>query len=280
MRLTPALIASDIDGTLDGADHKLSARTVEVLSQLGAYGVEFVIVTGRSERSALGTARSLGLTAPVICCNGALVTDPVSGQRLQVNSMSVADAQRAVNIARGCGADPLVWTADAWYAERDSAASRLLTLLLDEGPISRPLDEVIAAEPVVKIMVGGDPALLDAEADTISTALPGMERSMHEYFEAAPAGASKQEAMAFVLHLLGVSPADAWGFGDGGNDIGWLSGLGRKIAPANARPAVLALADEVIGLHSDDAVAEYVNRTILQGRCSAAALAPDGVLHD
>jgi Cof subfamily protein (haloacid dehalogenase superfamily) len=264
MRHTPALLASDIDGTLDGSNHKLSDRTIQVLRQLGPRGVALVLVTGRSERSTLRTARSLGLTAPIICCNGAVVTDPITRQRLRVNRMTVAEAQGAVDVARELGADPLVWTVDAWYAERESQASRLLTVLLNEGPVYRTLDEVVAAEPVVKIMVGGDPGLLDARSAAIAASLPGMERSMHEYFEAAPPGASKQEAMAFVLELLGVAPDDAWGFGDGGNDVGWLSGLGRAIVPANARPAVLAIADEVIGHHADDAVADYVERMVLR----------------
>lgn len=261
--MRPVLVALDVDGTITGADHVVSEFTVDVLSRLTPAGVAGVIITGRSERSAVAVARSVGFRAPVVSCNGALVTDPVTSQRLRVRNMDPSVASSAVWTAHECGCDATVWTADAWYVESPSDTSELLSVLLGERPGIRPLEAVIAAEPVVKVMLGGDPALLDAVGPVIEARVPGMARSMQALYEVAPPGSTKREALAFVLQALSIAPEEAWGFGDSGNDVGWMSLMGRAIVPANAFPEMLDLADVVIGHHAEDAVAQYLLDIIL-----------------
>lgn len=259
----PLAVAMDVDGTLAGADHVLSARTRAVVSQLASRGVTAIIVTGRTERSALALARSLGLTAPVIASNGAIVTDPSSAERLKVQAMLPAEALGAVIGAEELGCQPILWTVDHPCGEAESPYTRLLETLLDEPVTLRSLREVIASEPVIKAMIGGSPEQLDAVGPALEAAIPGVERSMPEFYEAAPAGASKKEALDWVLARLGIRHGDCVGIGDGGNDVAWMSSMGRAVAPANARPALLAIADEVIGHHDADGVADYLDRTIL-----------------
>ena len=259
--MLPKLIAFDVDGTIDGADHALSGRTVAALQRLAGLGIAGVIVTGRTERAALRVVRQVGFSAPQVSTNGALVTDPVTGERLWYKSMDPADARLAVKAARRAGASPNVWSADAWYADEDSPTNRLLTVLVGEPPIIQPLDEVIEQQAIVKVMLGGEPTLLDNAG--LTGVIPGMARSMPEFFEAAPIGAGKQEAVAFLLGRLGINRRDVWGFGDGGNDAGWLSLVGRVFAPANARPEVKALAEQVIGRHDRDGVAEFLEQALL-----------------
>lgn len=260
----PAAVAMDVDGTLAGADHVVSRRTAEVVSRLGSHGVTAIIVTGRTERSALALARSLGLTAPVIACNGAMTTDPVSGRRLQVCAIGRAAAEVARASAEAHGCEPVFFTVDHPCAGRESVHTRLLSTLLGEPVAIGPLAEVIDHETVVKLMIAGEPDLLDAVGGALEAANVGLERSMPMFYEAAPPGASKREALAQVLGRLGIPPQDCVGIGDGGNDVAWMSSVGRAVAVSNARPAVLAIADEVIGHHADDGVAAYLERAFLQ----------------
>lgn len=257
----------DVDGTIVGADHDLSRYTIATMRQLGAHGVSGVIVTGRAERVALAIARELHFTAPVASCNGAVVTDPVSGARLRVRQMDPVLAIHAVEVARSLGCSPTIWTPDAWFADDESPTTQLLSHLLAEPPQVQPLAEVIAVAPVVKVMIGGDPDLLDRVGGTLQAEVPGLSRSMPQFCEVGPADATKKEAIAFVLDTLEVAPELAWGFGDSDNDVGWLSLVGRAIAPSNARPGVQAVVHEVIGHHADDSVAAYVEEHIL-GSCS------------
>lgn len=259
-----AAVAMDVDGTLAGADHVVSRRTGDAVRQLASHGVTAIIVTGRTERSARALAMSLGLTAPIIACNGAVITDPVSGERLQVHAIGRADAERARSTAGAHGCQPLFFTVDRPCAGYESSHTRLLSRLLDEPVAIGSLEEVIARETIVKVMIAGDPMLLDTVGGALEATIPGLERSMPQFYEAAPPGASKREALGHVLARLGIAPEDCVGIGDGGNDVGWLSSVGRAVAVQNARPAVLAIADEVIGHHADDGVAVYLESTFLR----------------
>jgi hydroxymethylpyrimidine pyrophosphatase-like HAD family hydrolase len=87
---------------------------------------------------------------------------------------------------------------------------------------------------------------------------------MPEFFEAAPAGASKRDSLAQVLSFLGIDPARCVGIGDGDNDLEWLDLVGRAVAVANARPRVIELADEVIGHHDREGVADFLERALLK----------------
>jgi len=259
----PALIATDIDGTIARSDHRLSRYTEEVLARLWRAGTPVVLITGRHERSALETARSLGLGSPVISCNGAVVTDPGSGERLWVRYLEDAQVQAALAFARGHGLAIELWGLDDRYADTLTSVTTILDELLQYKAIIGPLDEVAAAKPLVKVMIGGEPSRLDDIADALKNAVPGMERSMEAFFEAAPIGATKQEALAFLLDELGVTREECWGFGDGGNDKGWLSMLGTSFAPANARDSIKAIVTQVIEDNNEDGPARYLEQALL-----------------
>jgi len=128
----PAAVAMDVDGTLAGADHLISSRTGEAVRQLASHGVTAIIVTGRTERSARALATAMGLTAPIVACNGAVITHPVSGERLQVHAVERADAERARRTADSYGLQPLFFTVDRPWADYESSHTRLLSRLLDE----------------------------------------------------------------------------------------------------------------------------------------------------
>jgi Cof subfamily protein (haloacid dehalogenase superfamily) len=258
----PRLIASDVDGTLAGDDHEVSARTMRALSRLAEVGADGVIITGRTEESALRTAREAGLVAPVVACNGAVVTDTVTGERLWLRHMEPEAAQRVVAAVRDAGAQATVWTPDRLYADEPGFGSDLQGLLNQADIHYRPLEEVTAAEPVVKIMAGGEPALMDAVAAQLAERAQ-MLRSMPELMEVSPPGAAKENALAFLLAHLGIDGQDCWGFGDGENDVAWLSLMGRALVPANGFPGPKAIATEIILANGEDGVAEYLERVLL-----------------
>jgi hydroxymethylpyrimidine pyrophosphatase-like HAD family hydrolase len=60
-RLRPRLIAVDMDGTLMGADGKVSPRNVAALKAAEAAGMEVVVATGRRHSYAMKVLRAVGL---------------------------------------------------------------------------------------------------------------------------------------------------------------------------------------------------------------------------
>lgn len=255
----PTLIAMDMDGTVAGADHVPSAYTEQVLALLTPLGIQGVVITGRSERSALGTARTVGLSGPVIAGNGAIITEVDSGERLWFKHFTAQEAARVARISNALGTNPMAWGADGWFIEREDEHTDVLSVILDQLPVVRPFDEVFGTVPIVKFSLGGSPELLDEIGPQLEAELTGMTRSLPTFYESAPPNATKADALAFVLDRVKVDAAEIWGFADGGNDVGWLSMIkGRRLAMANARDEVKAIATEVIGHHAEEGVARYL----------------------
>ncbi|MCI0439285.1 MAG: HAD hydrolase family protein, partial [Chloroflexi bacterium] len=68
----------DLDGTLIGRDELISPKVLDAVSGI-ASRLKVSIATGREPADVLRFSRQLGLTAPQISDNGALVLDPASG---------------------------------------------------------------------------------------------------------------------------------------------------------------------------------------------------------
>lgn len=65
------VIASDMDGTLLGEDHKVAARTLEAIHKAQEKGIRFMIATGRNFRSAMEQLGDLELECDYIVGSGA-----------------------------------------------------------------------------------------------------------------------------------------------------------------------------------------------------------------
>ena len=74
------MCAIDLDDTLLGPDHKLSARNAAAIRAVQARGVTVLIASGRMFAATLPTARELELDTPIICYNGAMVKHPRTGE--------------------------------------------------------------------------------------------------------------------------------------------------------------------------------------------------------
>lgn len=69
------LFAADMDGTLLGADHQISPRTVQAIKDLESAGIEFMIATGRDYYSSQWLLKDTGITSRRINLNGAAIYD-------------------------------------------------------------------------------------------------------------------------------------------------------------------------------------------------------------
>lgn len=69
------LVASDMDGTLLGADGKVSSNTADAVHRLQAKDILFLVCTGRSYLDARRPLDEAGISCDMICMNGAAVYD-------------------------------------------------------------------------------------------------------------------------------------------------------------------------------------------------------------
>lgn len=75
------LLLLDLDGTLIGRDERISPRVANAVRRV-TERILVSLATGREMEDVLRFARQLGLTAPQICDNGALILDPATGDPL------------------------------------------------------------------------------------------------------------------------------------------------------------------------------------------------------
>lgn len=250
-------VGLDLDGTLAGADYKVSARAAATLDVLQQSGVSPIIVTGRSEAAAIAVSTGSRLTAPVVSCNGAVVTDPGSRERLLFCTIDVETVNRIMAFAENLHLEPVLWSDTEMFAAQPSEGTRRLEVINQQPVVFRPLDTV-ARNNIVKIMLGGSPQWLDEVQQQITAREPLLKRSLDIFYETSNPGATKWEALRLVLDHLGLTPDECMGIADGDTDVGWLTNIGVAVAVENARPAVHAIASIHIGHHADEAVAQFL----------------------
>ncbi|MGC9159168.1 MAG: HAD family hydrolase [Terracidiphilus sp.] len=259
MAMTSAIraVALDLDGTLAGADHRVSERSAKVLAALQRRGILPILVTGRLETETLRICAASQLTAPAVSCNGAVITDPGSRERLFISPMNAEMIGRVLQFAANYHLQPILWSATKMFASHPTEATVMLEAINRETFVMTSLDTVDRNE-IVKIILSGERERLDAVQSQLAASLPQFKRSMDVFYEACNEGVTKWEALSLVLDRLGIAPGECMGIADGDTDIGWLSKIGLPVAVENARPAVRAVASLQIGHHADDAVAQFL----------------------
>jgi len=262
MTWRPALVATDLDGTLLGRDGTVSSRTAAAVARVEAAGVPLVIVTGRPPRWLDAVAEQLDHRGIAVCANGALIWDLHTGRMVASDPLdpavlgSVTERLRAAlpeaTFAVEYGdafthehAYPVRWEGDNPHVRVGVLAellSRSAAKLLVRHSAYRPDDLLLAAQHIL-----GDAVTLT--------------HSSHDgLLEISAAGVTKASGLARVAETHGVAPADVLAFGDMPNDLPMFAWAGRSVAVANAHPSVLRAADGLTASNAADGVAAYLER--------------------
>lgn len=263
-----AAVVLDVDGTIAGADHRVSARTSRAMGDLDEAGVPVVLATGRTRANVRDIARAAGLRSAQISCNGAVITDPGTGADIWVRTVPAADMAAMIEVHRSTGRPLTWWTAGEIYATDEELARTMAEINDSEVRLGTP--EQIEPDTVVKTMVFGTRDEMDAVAPVMARLVPRAMRSMDQFWELSGPDASKWAAIEFLFDRLGIDPALAAGAGDGGNDAIWMRRIGAPVAMGNARPEALAAARATIGRHDEDGAAEFLEEILRQVRARAA----------
>ena len=72
----------------------------------------------------------------------------------------------------------------------------------------------------------------------------------------------KGVAITALADKLGITMDQVVAFGDNLNDLHMMQVVGHPVAPENARPEILAIAEEVIGPHETGSVLRYMEEIL------------------
>ncbi len=266
----PRVIATDLDGTLLGAEGLVSERNRRALVSATDMGVKVVIATARPPRTTQHIAERLPCAA-VICGNGALAHVP--GKEPLVRALAPETAAVVVEKLRGSLSDigfgvetGTDFFHDSDYFVEPWAPHDWVREVLETT------DALLArAVPVTKLLVRCRDTPVDVLHEAATEAVGSLAEitysGVHGVLEVSAPGVNKGTTLAIVCEQWGISSEDVVFFGDMPNDLAALSWAGAGYAMASGHPDLLdpALGLRVAPAGHEDGVGRVVEE-LLAGR--------------
>jgi Cof subfamily protein (haloacid dehalogenase superfamily) len=200
----------------------------------------------RSVRRYLETA---ALDDPVVCYQGALIADPVTGAFLRHIPIPLPAAHEALDAVIDAGFHINAYVDDELYvAAPTPEAHAYADLNQVKMHVVGDLRDWLR-EPPTKLVAVGDPDALDELEAALKPRFAGklfVSKSLPHFLEFAHPEVNKGAGLTFIAARLGFTAAATVACGDGENDRELLDWAGFGVAVANAHRDILARADLVV----------------------------------
>lgn len=220
-----------------------------------------ILVTGRMFRSVRPYAEAAGIDDPVVCYQGAVVADPVSGEWLRHVPIEVELAREAIAAVQAEGYPLNCYVDDELYvAEHTSASEAYASFQNLEVHAVGDLLAWLSAPPT-KLVAVGDPVELDGLERRVKAHFGSrlyISKSLPYFLEFASPSVTKASGLSFLAEGLGFARERTVSFGDGENDVELLDWAGYGVAVENAHERVLAVADYVCPAVQEEGVAQVI----------------------
>lgn len=265
------LLALDVDGTLLDSAGVLRPRVRAAVRAAAAAGCTVAIATGRRYHAAVEIAEALGVDAPLILHNGAVVQRAQSGEVLAESPLALPAAHAAAAIMAASGAQVVAFPpprlGDVVLAGPADLDGELAALYLADCGLRvhrRPVEALFDGVGPLTIVAMDSESRLDGVAAALAprqdcritrNTFPLWGRQFHVLDVLAPE-TSKAAAVTALAARLGVPTAATVAIGDHWNDVEMLEAVGLGIAMGNAPAGVRARADLVTGTCDEDGVAQ------------------------
>jgi Cof subfamily protein (haloacid dehalogenase superfamily) len=248
-------------------DAILHARTRAAIAATRTAGIHVVLVTGRMFQAVRPYALEAGLDDPVVCYQGAVVAEPVSGRWLRHVPIPLELAREtiaAVNVegfGLNCYVDDELYVAEVTPEARRYADFQHLELHA-VGDLLDWLDQ-----PPTKLVVIEDPEVLDDLKQRMLARFDGrlyISKSLPYFLEFASPDVTKAAGLDFLSERVGFSREQTVAFGDGENDVELIDWAGYGVAVANAHDRVKEVADFVCPSVDEEGVAQVLEAFLAQ----------------
>lgn len=265
-------IAFDLDGTLLNNQKEITPVTRKCLGEMQAARIKIVLATGRNDVYVRGLAQQIGGIDAIIACNGALIRDMRSWEKIKQTPIEASAVSELADFALREHLDFTMSIDGAMLCVEDSQRAQIFVqynasmpehLRVPIHPI-RTIDDV-AGHIVMKMF------LWNME--------PAKKEQFFRYFERneqiqilvsekngtdiQAAGVDKGAALEVLADFYRIPLNEFAVFGDYANDIGMLKKTGWSFAMGNASAEVKRYAKYVTKTNEDNGVAWAIERFIL-----------------
>ncbi len=284
------LLALDLDGTTLNSKGEIPDANRAAIVAAEERGVLVTIATGRRFRDARPIGLELGLNAPLITHNGALIKYADSQETVACDLLSTETSHEVVRVGKAFGGDALVSTDPhqngTLLYDRISEHNIPLKKYLRwsenlhggeagrEGVVHVPsLEDILHEQEIVHISFSGScqamsdlRATLEAELAGTVTLLATIYSNLDfTLLDILPPDASKGHGVAKLAERHGFSHENVMTMGDNFNDLEMLEYAGTAVVMGNADAALL----ERKGFHTtlsnnECGVAAAIERFILK----------------
>jgi Cof subfamily protein (haloacid dehalogenase superfamily) len=212
-------------------------------------------------RSVRPYAREAGIEDPVVCYQGAVVAEPVSGRWLRHVPIPLGLARETIAALNDEGFGLNCYVNDELYVAEITPEARQYADFQDielhpVGDLLQWLDE-----PPTKLVVIDDPDVLDDLKQRMLDRFGGrlyISKSLPYFLEFASPDVTKASGLEFVAEHLGFSREHTVALGDGENDIELVEWAGYGVAVENAHDRVRQVADLVCPSVQEEGVASVL----------------------
>jgi Cof subfamily protein (haloacid dehalogenase superfamily) len=267
--MLPALIATDVDGTLLDDDERITPRTRQAVRAAVVSGAQFVLATGRPPRWIPPVVEALGFAPMAVCANGAVIYDPDQDRIISARTLAVDVLTELAEIATRAIPGVGLAVERVGRSAHDSATPQFVSspgyehawLNPDNTEVS--IEDLLSA-PAVKLLIRKAGARSSDMAAELAKHI-GLQGDItystnNGLIEINPLGTSKATGVEEVARPLGITAEDVVAFGDMPNDVPMLLWAGHGVAMGNAHADAIAAANEVTTANTDDGLARVLER--------------------
>lgn len=241
---TMRLAAVDLDGTLLGADLRVSAENRRAVERLQEAGMEVAIASGRHHDSIFPYAESLPGVRWIVSAQGAEVSDKERKLVLRRVFLEESGAREVIELGHRLGFSTMIYTPGGILTESENREDlAFYNNLVGRAPLRADRARLLE-ERIHKIVWVGEPARISRlrdinEVDTLAI----QKVHTHErLFEFMPDEVNKGAGLAALVEHLGFSAEETVVFGDAENDIPMFDWAGHSVAMAHGWPTAKARA--------------------------------------